>query len=108
MCTYEKLKKNGLNLKPIDVERICKKYKILELYIFGSAIKETFHEESDVDILVSIKKKSGISLFDLVDCQQEFAELLKREVQIVEKEGLINPIRRENILNTCELIYVAS
>ena len=48
MNTYEKLKKNGLIVNPIDIERLCIKHKIKELSIFGSAIRDDFDENSDV------------------------------------------------------------
>jgi predicted nucleotidyltransferase len=42
-----------------------------------------------------------------MDLEKEFSELLKREVDIVEKESLKNPIRKNRILSTREIIYEA-
>jgi predicted nucleotidyltransferase len=42
-----------------------------------------------------------------MDLEKEFSQLLKREVDIVEKESLKNPIRRNRILSTREIIYAA-
>ena len=108
MDTYEKLKKNGVYLNPEDVERFCKKYKVSELAVFGSSIRDDFHKDSDVDFLISFVNNFGISLFDVVDMEDELAQMLKREVQIVAKDGLKNPIRRKIILSSSEVIYVAT
>jgi len=108
MTAIEKLKKNGVYLDLEEVKRICQKYKIIELAIFGSSLREDFSKDSDIDFLVSFHKKAQLSLFDVMDVEDEFANLLKREVQIVEKEGLKNTHRREKILSTSEIIYVAS
>ena len=105
MTTIDKLKKNGIYLDLNDVQRVCKKYHIIELAVFGSSLRDDFNKDSDIDLLVSIKKKAKISLFDIMDAEEEFSQLLKREVQIVEKEGLKNRRRSKRILSTSELIY---
>jgi predicted nucleotidyltransferase len=107
METIEKLQKNGVFLDYDDVVRLCEKYGINELSIFGSSIRDDFSQNSDVDILVSFDKTSEITLFDIMDIEKEFSQLLKREVDIVEKEALKNPIRKNKILSTREIIYVA-
>jgi predicted nucleotidyltransferase len=48
-----------------------------------------------------------ITLFDIIELEKEFSELLNREVDIVEKEALKNPIRKNKILSTREIIYAA-
>jgi predicted nucleotidyltransferase len=39
--------------------------------------------------------------------ENEFSQLVKREVDVVEKESLKNPIRKNKILSTREIIYAA-
>ena len=107
METMEKLRKNGITLNYNDIETLCNKYNIIELSIFGSSIKEDFSADSDIDILVSFNKNTDVSLFDIMDLEDEFAKLLKREVDVLEKEALKNPIRRDKILSTREIIYAA-
>jgi len=107
MEAIEKLRKNGIFLEYNDVVHLCDKYKINELSIFGSSLRDDFSEYSDIDILVSFCKSSDISLFDIMDLEKEFTELLKRKVDIVEKESLKNPIRKEKILSTREIVYAA-
>jgi len=107
MEVIEKLKKNGILLNYNDIVLLCKRYSISELSIFGSSIREDFSKSSDVDILVSFDKNSEITLFDIMDLEKEFSQLLKREVDIVEKESLKNPIRKDKILSTREIIYAA-
>ena len=107
METIDKLKKNGIFLDYNDIVYICKKYKINELSIFGSSIREDFGQNSDIDILVSFGKNADISLFDIMDLENEFSKLLQKEVDIVEKESLKNPIRKNRILSSREIIYAA-
>ena len=107
MKAMEKLQKNGIFFNLDDVVCICKKYHVMELSIFGSSIRDDFTQESDVDILVSFKKNSVINLFDIIELKKEFSMMLNREVDIVEKESLKNPIRKKKILSTREIIYAA-
>jgi predicted nucleotidyltransferase len=106
METMEKLRKNGIFLNYDVIAAICKKYSITELSIFGSSIRDDFSKTSDIDILVSFNN-SKINLFDIMDLENEFSKLLNREVDIVEKESLKNPIRKNKILSTREIIYAA-
>jgi predicted nucleotidyltransferase len=107
MNTMEKLQKNGVSLNYDELVAICEKYYINELSIFGSSLRDDFNKNSDIDILVSFNEKSKITLFDIMDLEKEFSELLNREVDIVEKEALKNPIRKNRILSTREIIYAA-
>jgi predicted nucleotidyltransferase len=107
MNTIEKLQKNGIVFNYNDIIVLCKKYYINELSIFGSSLRDDFNKNSDIDILVSFNKDSNITLFDIMELEKEFSGLLNREVDVVEKEALKNPIRRNKILSTREIIYAA-
>jgi len=95
---------------PLDVtqdalERFCQKWRVRELALFGSVLREDFSPESDVDVLVSFEPEAPWSLWDLVDMQAELESLFGRPVDLVEKEGLRNPWRRQEILRTREVVY---
>jgi predicted nucleotidyltransferase len=107
MNTFEKLEKNGIVFNYNDVVILCQKYQINELSVFGSSLRDDFNNNSDIDILVSFNIGSGITLFDIIELEKEFSELLNRDVDVVEKEALKNPIRRKKILSTREIIYAA-
>jgi len=105
--TIEKLKKNGIFLSYNDIINLCNKYYIIELSVFGSSLRDDFTQNSDVDFLVSFDQNSKITLFDIIELENDFSKLLNREVDIVEKESLKNPIRKNKILSTREIIYAA-
>jgi predicted nucleotidyltransferase len=56
---------------------------------------------------VSFSRNSGVTLLDIIELEKEFSELLNREADVVEKEALKNPIRKNRILSTREVIYAA-
>lgn len=89
------------------IEDFCRRWKIKEMSLFGSALRSDFDKESDVDILVSFFGDARWSLFDWVDMIEELKEITGREVDLVESESLRNPFRRNAILNNKEIIYAA-
>jgi len=93
---------------PIDHERIaefCRKWRVKELAVFGSALREDFGPDSDVDVLVELRPNHGLSLYDWVDMIEELQEIFGRRVELVAKGGLKNPFRRREILRTAEVVY---
>ena len=85
----------------------CQRWKITELAIFGSALRDDFTPESDIDVLVAFAPDATCSLFDWADMTDELRELFGRDVDLVEKDGLRNPFRRHAILSNREILYAA-
>ena len=85
----------------------CRKWRIRELSVFGSALRDDFGPDSDLDFLVSFEPGASWDLFDFVDMKEEMEARFGRPVDIVEKEALRNPWRRYEILATREVIYAA-
>ncbi len=95
---------------PISEEalaRFCREHGIRSLSLFGSALRDDFRPDSDLDLLVEFEPDASYSLFDLVALQDELKDLLGREVDLVEASALRNPFRRREILRTRRLLYAA-
>ena len=98
---------------PIDqaaLKDFCGKWKVQELALFGSVLRDDFTAESDVDILITFASDAHPTLFDFVRMQDELEQMLGRKVDLVERtavEKSENPIRRRHILSHVEPIYVA-
>ena len=89
------------------LEAFCRRWRIRELSLFGSALRDDFGPESDLDFLVSFEPDATWDLFDIVDMKDELEARFGRSVDIVEKEALRNPWRKYEILRTREVIYAA-
>lgn len=89
------------------IAEFCKRWSINEFALFGSVLRADFRPDSDVDVLVSIDPKAHIGLFEIAKMGIELEELFKRPVDLVEKEGLRNPYRRQEILSTAQVVYAA-
>jgi predicted nucleotidyltransferase len=88
-----------------DIKDFCRRWKVQEFALFGSALGEDFGPQSDVDVLVTFSPEATPSLFDLGAMQQELEDLFGRHVDLVEKAGLRNPFRRQSILASMKVIY---
>lgn len=107
MNAFEKLSVNGIKISQADILNVVEKYNIKEISVFGSSIRNDFKPDSDIDLLIEFIDSSQISLFDLLDIQEYFEKITKRPIDVVEPAGLINPYRRESILKSKEILYVA-
>ena len=85
----------------------CTKWKVAELSLFGSVLREDFGPESDVDVLVSFQPGAEYGIDEHVAMIAELREMFGREVDLVRTESLKNPFRRHEILSTREVIHAA-
>ena len=101
------MRKKKFRIPRKKIAEFCKRWDITEFAVFGSALREDFRSDSDVDVLVSINPKAHIGLFEIAEMQIELEKMFKRPVDLVEKEGLRNPYRRSEILSTAKVVYAA-
>jgi len=89
------------------VKEFCRRWKVKELALFGSVLREDFGPASDVDVLVEFSEEAQWSLFEWVDMIEELKAIFGCEVALVSKGGLRNPFRRREILSTRKIVYAA-
>jgi len=101
---------SGVPRIPIDRDKIaefCRRWRVVEFSLFGSVLRDDFGPDSDVDVLVRLQPDHGLSLFDWVEMIEELKRMFGRGVDLVEREGLLNPFRRHSILASKQVIYAA-
>lgn len=100
----------ALRMDKRQLRRLCQKWRILRLEVFGSVLREDFHGESDVDLLVTFAPDARWSLMQLHEAEQEFASLFGRRVDLVPHSGIersANYLRRQAIRESAEITYAA-
>ena len=89
-----------------ELRALCSKYKVKELYVFGSILSEFFNENSDLDLLVEF---DIIDLLDYFDNYMDFKEsleiLFNRQIDLVEVQTVKNPILKRSINRNKIIIY---
>lgn len=100
-----------IELPRSELAALCHKYHVKELAVFGSALRDDFRVDSDVDFLVKFENDdAGPWMSRLTRLQEDLADLLNRPVDVVDWRGVEksgNPYRRNAILSTWKLLYVA-
>ena len=90
----------------------CKRFDVARLDIFGSAARgDDFNPvHSDADFLVTFRSNAKVDLYLYLDIEEAFENILGRKVDLIDRHSIKsgrNYIRRRNILEQAEPIYVA-
>jgi predicted nucleotidyltransferase len=104
-------------MNPIVTDKIpqlvelCKKYRVVRMYLFGSATRDDFDPEtSDFDFLVSFDE--GLDVLErgenALDLMLELDDLFGREVDLLTENQLKNPYLVKSIDDDKQLIYEAA
>jgi predicted nucleotidyltransferase len=78
-----------------EIEEFCKKHSIRKLSLFGSALRDDFTPESDLDILVEFDPSHIPGLIRLAGMELELGEILGRKVDMRTAQDLSRYFRDE-------------
>lgn len=95
---------------PEQIAAICQRWKITELALFGSILRNDFRPDSDIDLLVTFAPTAHWGLLAHVRMERELSQMLDRPVDLIEKAAIQespNWLRRNEILQTAQIIYAA-
>jgi predicted nucleotidyltransferase len=90
------------------IAQFCKRWRVTELALFGSALRDDFNSNSDLDVLVTFAADVNWGLLDHVQMQEELQALLRWNVDLVSKRALEqseNWLRRKEILDTAQVFF---
>ncbi len=101
---------NRLDIDELQLQRYCHRWGIKELELFGSVLRDDYHPDSDVDVLVTFVHGAKWSLLDHQAMEEELSKMLGRTVDLVSRRAVergSNWLRRNEILETAESWYAA-
>lgn len=96
-----------INFDREKIAAFCRKWRVRELELFGSVLREDFRPDSDVDILVTFQPDNRWSLWDWPEMTDDLRAIFGRDIDLVEKQAVTNPFRRRHIRQNREVIYAA-
>jgi hypothetical protein len=67
----------------VESEDFCRRWKIRELAVFGSFLRDDFRPDSDLDFLYTFAADVHWTLLDLVTMDQELSAIVGRGVDIL-------------------------
>ena len=95
-----------IDIDRTQLKKLCRKYGVRRLALFGSVIRDDFGEDSDVDILVEFQPDAtvGLSFFSL---QKELSRLIGRQVDL-STPGFLSPQIRDKVASEARPVYEAA
>jgi predicted nucleotidyltransferase len=96
-----------LSLPREQIAAFCQKHGIRRLSLFGSALREDFRPDSDVDILVEFEPDRIPTLFDLAAMEQELSVLLGGRRVDMRTPGDLSRYFRQQVMEEAEVQYAA-
>ena len=93
------------SIDPARLAGFCRRHGIRRLALFGSALRDDFRLESDLDLLVDFEpgRTPGLAFFTM---QDELSTLLGRAVDLNTPADL-SPLFRDDVLRSAEVLYDA-
>jgi hypothetical protein len=92
-----------------EIIAACKQHHVEAISLFGSAAKNTMHEDSDIDLLVEFSDAIDVleytdNYFSLLD---QLQKVLNRKVDLLSGKSLKNPVLKEEIYQSKIDLYAA-
>jgi predicted nucleotidyltransferase len=85
-----------LTLYKSDIESICKELRLQQLDLIGSATRDDFSDDSDIDVLVTFEGDEN--LFDrYFSLKEKLEEIFKRKVDVIEERAVKNPFFKKTV-----------
>ncbi len=100
----------AIDIPDDQIAAFCEKWKVVELSLFGSVLRDDFGPGSDVDVLVEFLPGARVTLLRFVAMERELSAILARRVDLVMREALAEhpeDPRTRAILSTAEVLYAA-
>ena len=90
----------------IELRKLCDRFHVAELFVFGSYAKGNFTEKSDIDFLVRFSGVNPLDYFDnYIDFKIELEKLFSRNIDLIEIQTIKNPILKQAIDRDKIILY---
>jgi uncharacterized protein len=97
----------SLTILPEQLAAFCRKHGIRRLAVFGSALRDDFRPESDVDVLVEFEPGAKRGMLRLAAMELELGEMLGRKVDL-NTPGFLSEYYRDRVVREAEVLYDAA
>lgn len=94
-----------ITFKMSTIAKICREYSVSKLSLFGSVLTDSFHKDSDVDVLIEFKKDSKPTLFTLSEIESSFSRVFANRKIDVKTANDLSPKFRDEVLRSQFVIW---
>jgi uncharacterized protein len=97
---------NTLNQHIDQIRHLCESNRVISLFAFGSVTNDSFHAESDIDLIVEIEDIDPLSYSDhYFDLKFKLEDLLNRQIDLLEHKAIRNPFFKQQVDSSKVLLY---
>jgi predicted nucleotidyltransferase len=100
-----------LGITPEQLAEFCQRWKVVELALFGSVLRDDFRPDSDIDIMVEFDPVACPTFSTLDRMEAELKIMFDRDIDLITRQGIAssrNYLRRHEILSFAQVIYATS
>jgi predicted nucleotidyltransferase len=97
-------RRKNLKIPKDKIAEFCVKNHIKKLAVFGSAIRDDFTPQSDVDVLVEFQSGHVPGFIKLAGMEIELSEIVGHKVDMRTAEDL-SPYFRKEVVQSAEIQY---
>ena len=97
-----------LGITPEQLAEFCQRWKVVELALFGSVLRDDFRPDSDIDIMVEFDPAACPTFSTLDRMEAELKIIFNRDIDLITRQGIAssrNYLRRHEILSSAQVIY---
>lgn len=87
-----------------DLGEVCKRWHIRRLAVFGSALRDDFGPDSDVDVLVEFEPEHTPG-WEIVDIGEELSSVFGGRYADIVNPKYLHPLIKDQVLQDAVVLY---
>ncbi|MBA2328382.1 MAG: nucleotidyltransferase domain-containing protein [Bacteroidota bacterium] len=89
-----------------EINKLCLRHNVKQLYAFGSVLTDKFNDESDIDLIVDFKPIDLAQYANnYYDLKFSLEDVLQKPVDLLEEKAIKNPYFKQVVTNQKHLVY---
>ncbi|PON18921.1 DNA polymerase subunit beta [Candidatus Entotheonella serta] len=90
----------------LELNAICQEFELQQLDLIGSAVRDDFSPESDIDVLVTFQGDENL-VYRFFCLKDRLEQLFGRKVDVIEERAIRNPYFKRAVNHDRIPIYAA-
>jgi predicted nucleotidyltransferase len=90
------------------IAEFCDRWQVIEFALFGSVLRDDFHPNSDIDVMVQFHPDTQPTFSTLDQMEAELKTIFHRDIDLITRQGIEasrNYLRRQAILSSAQVVY---
>ena len=97
-------KRIRINIPKEQLAQFCETYHVRRISLYGSALRDDFGPDSDIDILIDFEPGFKAGLLKMARMENELSDMLGRKVDL-RTPGDLSRYFRQEVLESAEVAY---